>query len=304
MAIATGRKGETTARDARILKDLFFADWLTVDHIALVHFHNVEAKYRRKTAHNRLLRLKGKGLVHSAVRPAADAQAETRTTTFFYLSREARVRVGSGLHREALNNERLFARGATLGRNNPEVAGIEPPDETRADHAERVGALYLSCKGVLVKKLGPPGAFTWYWRNERRALRPYRHGDDRETSYYKPDAELIFFPPIPEGAPLGFRPPAFHVFFEYQTAASHASSLILEEKVRGHAFASYNADFPPPAQRLLYFCAETDANIAAADKACDSLGVPGGASNLSDLDGELSALIDHVLAQAREDTAA
>lgn len=263
--LLVGRRGEVTPRDEEVMRDLFFLDRATLDQLAVLHFPTCV----KKRAYNRLRQLRNKGRLANEV-IGVDGKDGLSTLNFFSLTQEARAAVADTLASEGLPPERLHAT-RELGKNNPESTNLKPLSPLRAEHTEKVSRLYMLLKGGLEKALGGAGT-AWLWRSERRATRSYDRADGRR--YYRPDAELILYPPLPLDAPLDTLPQPFHLFIEVQTANSRASSSEIARKVADHQLATTLPSFPPPERRALVFAGETRAHLDAAVETANRYGLP------------------------------
>lgn len=268
-------------RDHAAFHTLFFVDWMDAAGLHALHYQTAG----RQTVLNRLNRIctasdylvKVELPISTGRAPsAAGAPATTRARRNFYaLSRKARGVVARNLERRGLDRATLFATGRDLGRENPEFDGLDVPETERADHLKKISDLYAEVMPRLFAALGPPGPRTWFWRNERRAYRPYSLGS--QFYAYRPDAEVVVACPSTPGTAADTNPSYAHLLIEVQTEASHKGPGALHEKV-----ASYARAFPPPgpsddpATRTLaglYWAAETEAHKDAAFDAADRLGV-------------------------------
>lgn len=260
-----GRRGEVTGRDEQAMRDLFFLDHATVDDLAIMDFPGTS----RKRTLNRLNELKAKGrLVNETLTVSTDAGPTL--LNFFSLAKEMRAALARTLESEGLPPEKLHARMEPTSKNL-EGESLNPLSILRAEHAAKVSRLYVLLKGGLEKELGAAGR-GWIWRNERRAYRPYDRATGRR--YYRPDAELLLYPPLPFDAPLETMPQPVHLFIEVQTARSRATSTEIAQKVADHKLATTLPSFPSRDRRFLVFAGETQAHLRAATTTADRYDVP------------------------------
>ncbi len=267
------RGAQLQPRDTAAFLDLFFLDWMELDHLHLLHYSGAT----RKRALKRITQLVSDGHLRSVVLRTSklvktDSDVEERRLVrraFYALSPKARDATAASLARRGLPRSELFANGFdNPGRRNPEVAGLEDLSEAMANHQAAVADLYARVRPFVEARLGPPGPHTWFWRNERRAYRAYHQAGSYALN---PDAELVVALPLPENAAPDERPEYAHFFVEVQTASSHKSSAEISRKVAGYVRASGGASFPR--RRALLFAAETLAHEQAAVAASARFGV-------------------------------
>jgi hypothetical protein len=263
-------------RDHAAFQTLFFVDWMDAAGLHALHYQTAG----RQTVLNRLNRIFTASdylvRVELPVTTGGAAGGLTRARRNFYaLSRKARGIVSRSLERRGLDRETLFASKRDLGRENPELDGLDVPETERADHLKKISDLYAEVMPRLFAAIGPPGPRTWFWRNERRAYRPYSLGS--QFYAYRPDAEVVVALPQAANAAPDANASYAHLLIEVQTEASHKGPGALQDKV-----ASYVRAFPTPrasddpATRILsglYWAAETEAHKDAAFDAADRLGV-------------------------------
>ena len=269
-----GQRGaQLQPRDTAAFLDLFFLDWMELDHLHLLHYSGAV----RKRAANRLTKLVSDGHLRSVVVRTpklvrTDSGAEERRLVrrvFYALSPKARDATAVSLARRGLPRSELFANGfENPGRKNPEIAGLVDLTDWIANHQAAIADLYARVRPFVEARLGPPGPHSWFWRNERRAYREYHKAGSHALN---PDAELVVALPLPEDAPPDGRPEYAHLFVEVQTAGSHKSSVEISRKVAGYARASGGASFPR--RRALLFAAETLAHEQAAVTASARFGI-------------------------------
>ena len=249
-----GQRGaQLQPRDTAAFLDLFFLDWMELDHLHLLHY----AGAVRKRAANRLAKLVSDGHLKSVVlrtpkvvTTASGAEERRLVRRVFYaLSPKTRDATAAGLARRGLPRSDLFANGfESPGRRNPEIAGLDDLSEWIANHQAAVADLYAQVRPFVEARLGPPGPHSWFWRNERRAYREYH----KVGSYaLNPDAELVVALPLSADASPDKRPEWAHLLVEVQTANSHKSAAEISRKVAGYARASGGASFPK--RRALLF---------------------------------------------------
>lgn len=269
-----GQRGaQLQPRDTAAFLDLFFLDWMELDHLHLLHYSGAV----RKRAANRLTKLVSDGHLKSVVlrspklvRTASGAEERRLVRrTFYALAQSTRDATAARLARQGLTRSALFANGfENPGRRNPEIAGLDDLSDWIANHQAAVVDLYARVRPFVEERLGLPGPHSWFWRNERRAYREYHKVGAHALG---PDAELVVaLPPSAHAAPD--EPPEYaHLFVEVQTADSHKSSAEISRKVAGYARASGGASFPR--RRALLFAAETLGHEQAAVAACSRFGI-------------------------------
>ena len=269
-----GQRGaQLQPRDTAAFMDLFFLDWMELDHLHLLHYSGAV----RKRAANRLQKLVSDGHLKSVVlrspkivRTASGSEERRLVRRVFYaLTAKTRDATAARLARQGLARSDLFANGfESPGRKNPEVAGLTDLSDWLANHQAAVADLYAWVRPLVEERLGPPGPHSWFWRNERRAYREYHKAGNHALG---PDAELVVALTPPEDASPDERPEYAHLFVEVQTANSHKSSAEISRKVAGYARASGGASFPK--RWALLFATETLAHEQAAVAACERFGV-------------------------------
>lgn len=278
-----GQRGaQLQPRDTAAFLDLFFLDWMELDHLHLLHYCGAT----RKRATKRITQLVSDGHLKSVVLRSpkivstASGSEERRLVrrAFYALTAKTRDTTAARLARQGLARSDLFASGfENPGRKNPEVAGLDDLSDWIANHQAAIAYLYSRVRPFVEERLGPPGPHSWFWRNERRAYREYHKGGSHALG---PDAELVVALPLPEGAPPDERPEWAHLFVEVQTADSHKPSAEISRKVAGYSRASGGASFPK--RWALLFAAETLAHEQAATAACARFGVENHAAGSAD----------------------
>lgn len=279
-------KGHPQERDSRIFLHLFWVDRMTADQVRRLEFPHAQLRRTK----NRLWDLARKRYVKSEVRRTGGAG--NNVITLFSLEKRTRAAVAQGLlYEHGLDKRRLFGLWESdpnadwrHSPYNQETGGLDELDASKAYHLERVSDMYTKLAPSLGRHLGLAGVH-WLWRNERRAARPYTRS--ATSHWYLPDAEILLEFPTEAGDPVAAKPEPYHLYFEYQTAASKKTSREIAGKVETHALASTRPGFPGVTKRALVFAAEDPVHAEAAANAARRLKVPILAGNP---DGILTAL--------------
>ncbi len=308
-----GQRGvRLNGRDYAAFETLFFVDWMHAEGLRFLHYGgasltrtrdrlsdicNDRAGYLKRAS----LSVEGIALTKDGPRP------HHYHRTFYALTPKTRTSVARRLERQGLPAAMLFASTRALSEDNREFAGIEEPHPLRATHAKKVADLYAEVMARLFSEIGEPGPETWFWRNERRAYRPYALGSYEHE--YRPDAELVVAlrdPDGPHAGPAGYA----HLLIEVQTEASHKGPGEIGRKVAGYAQAFPGGRDRARSQplgsggcqpageeiaahhRALYWVVETEAHARAAREAAERLGVPHHA------EGDLADIAEAIVADA------
>jgi len=312
-----GQRGvRLNKRDYAAFGTLFFADWMHAEGLRFLHYQgasltrtrdrlsdifNDRAGYLKRAS----LSVEGVALTKHGPRP------HHYHRTFYALAPKARASVARRLERRGLPASMLFASTRALSEDNQEYGGIDEPHPSRATHAKKVADLYAEVMARLFSEIGEPGPDTWFWRNERRAYRPYALGSDEHE--YRPDAELVVALPGPDGRRDAGGSPASgyaHLLIEVQTEASHKGPADIGRKVAAYAHAfpggrdrartqplgsargPQTGEETTAHHRALYWVVETEAHGRAARDAAADLGVPHHA------EGDLSDIAEAIVADA------